>query len=210
MGSVPRIVIIGGGFGGLSAAKALKRTSAHVTVIDRTNHHLFQPLLYQVATASLSTSDVTAPIRHILRGQGNTEVVLGEVGAIDVERRVVGIDNPQREIPYDYLIVAAGSRHAYFGHDAWEPLAPGLKGIEDALEIRSRFLLAFECAEKLVEKSEQAAYLTFVIVGGGPTGVELSGAIATIAKKALYLDFRHIDTRTTRVILIEGGPRVLP
>ncbi len=210
MGSVPRIVIIGGGFGGLSAAKALKRTSAHVTVIDRTNHHLFQPLLYQVATASLSTSDVTAPIRHILRGQGNTEVVLGEVGAIDVERRVVGIDNPQREIPYDYLIVAAGSRHAYFGHDAWEPLAPGLKGIEDASEIRRRFLLAFERAEKLVDKSEQAAHLTFVIVGGGPTGVELSGAISTIAKKALYRDFRHIDTRTTRVILIEGGPRVLP
>lgn len=204
------MVIIGGGFGGLAAAKALKRTSAQVTVIDRTNHHLFQPLLYQVATASLSASDVTAPIRHILRGQRNTEVVLGDVRSIDVARRMVGIDSPQREIPYDYLIVAAGSRHSYFGNDAWESLAPGLKAIEDAAEMRTRFLLAFERAETLVDESEQAAHLTFVIIGGGPTGVELSGAIATIAKKALFRDFRHIDTRATRVILLEGGARILP
>ena len=210
MGSVPRIVIIGGGFAGLSAAKALKRTNAQVTVIDRTNHHLFQPLLYQVATASLAASDITAPIRHLLRDQKNTEVMLAEAREIDVERRVVRIDHPQRDIPYDYLIVASGSRHAYFGHDDWERLAPGLKSIEDASDIRRRFLLAFERAEKLDDEAERDAYLTFVIVGGGPTGVELSGAIPDIARKALFPDFRHIDTRKTRVILLEGGARILP
>ena len=206
----PRIVIIGGGFGGMSAARALKRTDAQVTLIDRTNHHLFQPLLYQVATASLSTSDITAPIRHVLRNQKNTSVLLAEVTNIDVDKRVVSIDYPKHDIPYDYLIVASGSRHAYFGHDDWEPLAPGLKAIEDASEIRRRFLLAFERAEKLDDPIERDPYMTFVIVGGGPTGVELSGAMPTIARKALYPDFRNIDTRTTRVILIEGGPRILP
>ena len=206
----PHIVIIGGGFGGLSAAKALKRTNADVTVIDRTNHHLFQPLLYQVATASLSSTDVTAPIRQILNRLENTEVMLGEVNAIDVAERIVSIDNGEHQLHYDYLIVASGSRHAYFGHDEWEPLAPGLKNLEDASEIRRRFLLAFELAEKEADEAKRGALLTFVIVGGGPTGVELSGAISTMAKKGLYRDFRRIDTRRARVILVEGGKRILP
>jgi NADH dehydrogenase len=206
----PRIVIIGGGFGGLSAAKALKRANADVILVDRTNHHLFQPLLYQVATASLSPGDISAPIRYILRRQANTTVLLAEVRGVDVARRIVHIDLPDREIPYDYLIVATGSRHAYFGHEEWEPLAPGLKVVEDGAEIRRRFLLAFERAEKSDDENERSEYLTFVIVGGGPTGVELSGALPTIARRALYPDFRNIDTRTTRVILLEGGPRILP
>ena len=206
----PRIVIIGGGFGGLSAAKALKRANADVTLIDRTNHHLFQPLLYQVATASLSASDVSAPIRYILRNQKNTTVLLAEVRDIDVERKLVHIDIPDREIPYDYLIVATGSHHAYFGHDEWEPLAPGLKAIEDGAEVRRRFLLAFERAEKSADETEREELMTFVIVGAGPTGAELSGALPTIARKALFPDFRNIDTRKTRVILLEGGPRILP
>src|SRR5687768_12918237 len=206
----PRIVIIGGGFAGLSAAKALRNADMDVTVIDRTNHHLFQPLLYQVATAALSAGDVTAPIRHILRRQKNTKVLLAEVVGIDVERRVVRIDYPEREIAYDYLIVAPGSRHAYFGHDEWEPYAPGLKAIEDAAEIRRRFLLAFERAEKSLEQAEREALMTFVVVGGGPTGVELSGAFPTIARKALYPDFRAIDAGAARVVLIEAGPRILP
>lgn len=206
----PKVVIIGGGFGGLSAAKALRKAAVDVTLIDRTNHHLFQPLLYQVATASLSASDVTAPIRWILRRQKNATVLLAEANGIDVERKVVLIDTPAREIPYDYLIVAAGSRHSYFSHDEWEPLAPGLKAIEDAQEIRRRFLLAFEQAEKTLDAAERVACMTFVIVGGGPTGSELSGALPTIARKALHADFRNIDTRETRVILLEGGPRILP
>ena len=208
--SRPRIVIIGGGFGGLSAAKALKSANADVLVIDRTNHHLFQPLLYQVATASLSPGDVSAPIRHILRKQKNTSVLLAEVRGIDVNRRIVHIDLPDREIEYDYLIVASGSHHAYFGHDEWEPFAPGLKTVEDATEIRRRFLLAFERAEKSTDPSARDSYLTFVIVGAGPTGTELSGALPMIARKALYPDFRNIDTRQTRVILLEGGSRILP
>jgi len=203
-------VIIGGGFGGLAAAQTLRNADAEVTVIDRTNHHIFQPLLYQVATAALAPSDITAPIRWILRRQQNTTVLLGEISSIDVDRKIVSMDYGSREIPYDYLIVATGSRHAYFGHEEWEPLAPGLKAIEDATEIRRRFLLAFERAEKATDETERDAYLTFVIVGGGPTGVELSGALPMIARKALYPDFRHIDTRKTRVILLEGGPRILP
>ncbi len=206
----PHVVVIGGGFGGLSAARALKTANVDVTVIDRTNHHLFQPLLYQVATAALSAGDVTAPIRHILRKQANTKVLLAEVRDIDPAAHTVAIDYPEREIHYDYLIVAPGSRHAYYGHDEWEPHAPGLKAIEDAAEIRRRFLLAFERAEKSDDPLEQEALMTFVIVGGGPTGVELSGAFPTIARKSLYPDFRNIDTRKTRVILLEGGPRVLP
>ncbi|HEY0243760.1 MAG TPA: NAD(P)/FAD-dependent oxidoreductase [Gemmatimonadaceae bacterium] len=206
----PHVVIIGGGFAGLSAAKALKSANADVTVIDRTNHHLFQPLLYQVATASLSPGDISAPIRHVLRKQKNTSVLLAEVTDIDVERKVVHIDIPDREVQYDYLIVATGSHHAYFGHEEWEPLAPGLKAIEDGSEVRRRFLLAFERAEKTTDPVERDEYLTFVIVGAGPTGAELSGALPTIARKALYPDFRNIDTRTTRVILLEGGPRILP
>ena len=206
----PRVVIIGGGFGGISAAKALRRANAQVTVIDRTNHFTFQPLLYQVATAALAPSDITAPIRWILRRQKNTEVLMAEVRDIDTARRIVRIDDERREIPYDYLIVATGSRHAYFGHNEWEPYAPGLKTIEDATEIRRRFLLAFELAEKSENEQDQQEHLTFVVVGGGPTGVELSGAFPFIAKKALAPDFRRIDTRKTRVVLIEAGPRILP
>ena len=205
-----QVVIIGGGFGGLTAAKTLRNVDADVTVIDRTNHHLFQPLLYQVATAALAPSDITSPIRWILRRQQNTRVFLGEVCSIDTGRKVVCMDYENREIPYDYLIVATGSRHAYFGHEDWEPIAPGLKAIEDGTEMRRRVLLAFERAEKATDEAEKSDYLTFVIVGGGPTGVELSGALPMIARKALYSDFRRIDTRQTRVILLEGGPRILP
>jgi len=206
----PRIVIVGGGFGGISAAKALKRAHADVTLIDRTNHFTFQPLLYQVATAALAPSDITAPIRYILRRQRNVEVLMGDVREIDPVKRVVRIDDSRREIPYDYLVVATGSRHAYFGHNEWEPYAPGLKAIEDASEIRRRFLLAFENAEKSSDEREQQEYMTCVIVGGGPTGVELAGALPYIARKALGPDFRKIDTGKTRVILIEAGPRILP
>jgi NADH dehydrogenase len=205
-----RIVIIGGGFGGLTAARTLRNVDADITLIDRTNHHLFQPLLYQVATAALAPSDITAPIRWILRRQENTTVLLGEVCSIDASRKVVCLDYQDMEIQYDYLIVATGSRHAYFGHEEWEPIAPGLKAIEDGTEMRRRFLLAFERAEEANDEAEKNAFLTFVIVGGGPTGVELSGAMPMIARRALLPDFRHIDTRRTRVILLEGGPRILP
>jgi NADH dehydrogenase len=206
----PRVVIIGGGFGGIAAARALRRANVDITLIDRTNHFIFQPLLYQVATAALAPSDITAPIRWILRSQRNTEVLLAEAREIDIVRRVVRVDDDLRELSYDYLIVAPGSRHSYFGHDEWEPYAPGLKAIEDASEIRRRFLLAYEIAEKFKDPKEQEDYLTFVIVGGGPTGVELSGAIPFIAKKALVAEFRRVDTRRTRVILVEAGPRILP
>jgi NADH dehydrogenase len=206
----PRVLIIGGGFGGISAARALRRANVDVTLIDRTNHFIFQPLLYQVATAALAPSDITAPIRWILRSQRNTEVLMAEAREIDTGRRVVRVDDDLREIPYDYLIVAPGARHSYFGHDEWEPYAPGLKAIEDASEIRRRFLMAYEIAEKFEDPQQQEEYLTFVIVGGGPTGVELSGAIPFIAKKALVSEFRRVDTRRTRVILVEAGPRILP
>jgi NADH:quinone reductase (non-electrogenic) len=206
----PRVVIIGGGFGGITAAHALKRANVDITLIDRTNHFIFQPLLYQVATAALAPSDITAPIRWVLRSQRNTEVLMAEAREIDIERRVVRVDDDLRELQYDYLIVAPGSRHSYFGHDEWEPYAPGLKAIEDASEIRRRFLMAYEIAEKFTDPKEQEEYLTFVIVGGGPTGVELSGAIPFIAKKALVAEFRRVDTRRTRVVLVEAGPRILP
>jgi NADH:ubiquinone reductase (H+-translocating) len=206
----PHVVIIGGGFGGLFAARALKRAPVDVTVIDRTNHHVFQPLLYQVATATLPATSITAPIRWMLRKQINTRVLMAEVKDIEVERRVLHIDDERREVPYDYLIVAGGSRHAYFGHPEWETHAPGLKSIEDALEIRRRLLLAFERAEKATDPRERDAYLTFVIVGGGPTGVELAGMIPMIARRSLPKEFRNIDTSTARIILVEGGPRVLP
>lgn len=207
---LPHVVIIGGGFAGIAAARALRRAPVHVTLLDRTNHFIFQPLLYQVATAALAPSDITAPIRWILRRQHNTQVLMGDVRKIDPSRRVVFIDDVMREIAYDYLIVASGARHAYFGHDEWEPYAPGLKAIEDASEIRRRFLLAFENAEKCEDPAEREEYLTFVIVGGGPTGVELSGALPFIARKALAPDFRSIDPRSTRVVLLEAGPRILP
>ncbi len=206
----PRIVIIGGGFGGLAAAKALRTAVADITVIDRTNHHVFQPLLYQVATAALAPSDIAAPIRWILRSQPNVSVVLGEVVGIDCNANVVHLKNERHALEFDYLIVAAGSRHAYFGHDQWEALAPGLKTLEDGTEIRRRFLLAYERAEASEDAAECRALMTFVVVGGGPTGVELAGAFPAIAQHALRKDFRIIDTTETRVILLEGGDRILP
>jgi len=206
----PRVVIIGGGFGGLSAAKKLRRADVDVTLVDSTNHHLFQPLLYQVATATLAPSDITVPIRWVLRHQRNTTVLLATADRVDVARRVVVCDGGALELPYDYLIVATGSRHSYFGHDEWAPVAPGLKSIADAYDLRRRFLMSFELAEKEDDPAERAALQTFVIVGGGPTGVELAGVVPETARNALRDDFRHIDTRNTRVVLLEGGPRILP
>ena len=207
---LPQVVIIGGGFAGIAAARQLRRAPVEVTLLDRTNHFTFQPLLYQVATGALAPSDITAPIRWILRRQKNTRVLMADVRKIDPSGRTVFIDDEMRAISYDYLIVAPGARHAYFGHDEWEPYAPGLKAIEDASEIRRRFLLAFENAEKSDNAVEREEYLTFVVVGGGPTGVELSGALPFIAKKALAPDFRAIDAGAARVVLIEAGPRILP
>jgi NADH dehydrogenase len=206
---LPRVLIVGAGFGGLYAAREFHDTLTDVTVVDRSNHHVFQPLLYQVATATLAPSDIAAPIRWLLRKQRNTEVLMAEVERIDPERRVAVLDNGA-ELAYDYLILAAGSRHSYFSHPEWEAVAPGLKSIDDAVEIRRRFLTAFELAEKAADEADRAAYLTFVIVGGGPTGVELAGMLPTIARHSLRGDFRRIDTATARVILLEGGPRILP
>jgi NADH dehydrogenase len=205
---VPHVVIVGGGFGGLWAARALRRVGVSVTLIDRRNHHVFQPLLYQVATAALSPADVSGPIRSILRKQSATEVRMAEVTGFDLSGREVRLADGQR-LAYDYLIVATGATHAYFGHPEWEPLAPGLKTIEDATEIRRRFLLAFEAAEQEEDPEEQRALLTFVVVGAGPTGVEMAGAFAEIAHHSLVKDFRRIAPQTARVILLEGGPRVL-
>jgi NADH:ubiquinone reductase (H+-translocating) len=204
------VVIVGGGFAGLNAARRFKRASVDVTLIDRTNHHLFQPLLYQVATAMLAPSDITAPIRFVLRKQKNVTVLLGTVKDIDTDRRVVFLDEEREEIAYDFLILATGARHSYFGHDEWERIAPGLKNIEDAMELRRRFLVAFEFAERAESPDERQAYQTFVVIGGGPTGVELAGQLPSIARDALHDDFRRIDTRTSRVLLLEGGPRLLP
>ena len=206
----PHIVILGGGFAGLTAARQFRTAAVDVTLIDRTNHHLFQPLLYQVATASLAPSDITVPIRWVLREQRNVTVLLGSVISIDVARKEINLSDAVGAIRYDYLVVATGSRHAYFGNDQWQRHAPGLKSLEDALEIRRRFLIAFEHAERAMNPIERDALMTFVIVGGGPTGVELAGTITEIAHKAMQRDFRRIDTRKTRVILVEGGPRVLP
>jgi NADH dehydrogenase len=207
-GERPRIVIIGGGFGGLSAARALRGADVSVTLIDRTNHYLFQPLLYQVATGVLSPADIAVPIRFLLRRQRNATVLLSEVDAIDVAQRTVTAGGVI--VPFDYLILATGSRHSYFNHPEWEPLAPGLKTLEDARVIRHRFLRAFELAEKSLDPAEQQALMTFVIVGGGPTGVELAGVLPTIASKGLRPDFRRIDPADVRVWLLEGGPRLLP
>jgi len=204
------VVIVGGGFAGLHAARALRRSRVRITLVDRTNHHLFQPLLYQVATASLSPGDITAPIRWILRRQDNAFVMLGEVTGIDVASRTLSLDAGGRSLTYDYLVLAPGGRHSYFAHPEWESLAPGLKSIEDASAMRRRFLLSFERAELCDDEGERAAYQTIVIVGAGPTGVELAGAIPEITRKALRRDFRRIDTRRTRVILVEAGDRVLP
>lgn len=204
----PRVVIIGGGFGGLYAAMRLRRAPVRVTLIDRSNHHLFQPLLYQVATASLSPADIAQPIRSVLARQRNTEVLLAEATGIDVQRRIVKLEDG--EIPYDWLIVATGATHSYFGRDDWAEHAPGLKSIADAIEIRERFLISFEAAEREPDPQVRRAILTFVVVGGGPTGVELAGAMAEVARRAIPRDFRHIDTTTARIILIEAGPRLLP
>src|SRR5581483_12016354 len=204
----PRVVVVGAGFGGLEAARKLAKLPVQITVIDRKNHHTFQPLLYQVATAGISPGEIAAPIRWILRGRKNVEVLLGEVVDFDLARRMVKL--PDLEIAYDYLIVAAGARHSYFGHDEWEPFAPGLKTVEDALEIRRRVLLAFELAEKQKLAGEPEPALNFVIVGAGPTGVELAGTLAEIANNVLSHEFASIDPRRTRIILLEGGPRVLP
>jgi len=206
--AVPNVVIIGGGFGGLWAARALRRASVTVTLVDRRNHHLFQPLLYQVATAALSPADIAAPIRGVLRRQRNTDVVMGEVVDVDRAARQILLADGTR-MAYDYLIVATGATHAYFGHPEWEPLAPGLKTVEDATEIRRRFLLAFEAAEQEADDDARRALLTFVVVGAGATGVEMAGAMAEIARKSLSRDFRHIDPSLARVVLVEGGPRVL-
>jgi NADH dehydrogenase len=203
-----RVVIIGAGFGGLNAAQGLGKSAARITVIDRKNHHTFQPLLYQVATAGLSPGEIAAPIRSILAPYKNVNVLLGEVTGIDPEGRSVASED--LHIPYDYLIVAAGAGHSYFGHDEWEPFAPGLKTIEDALEIRRRVLLAFELAERQAATGESEAPLNFVVVGGGPTGVELAGTLAEICRHALAHEFRAIDPARTHILLIEGGPRVLP
>ena len=204
----PHVVILGGGFGGLYAAKALRGAPARVTLVDRRNHHLFQPLLYQVATAGLNPADIAAPIRSILRGQSNVSVIMAEAVAVDVPGRRVALADG--EIAYDSLIVATGATHSYFGNDGWAPHAPGLKTIEDALEIRRRVLSAYESAEREPDPARRREWMTFVIVGAGATGVEMAGALAEISRHALSREFEHIDPRSARIILVEGTSRVLP
>ena len=208
-----RVVIVGAGFGGLLAARTLASHPLQITLVDRQNFHTFQPLLYQVATAGLSPGEIAAPIRWIMRSHRNVEVLMSEVQDFDLSRRSVKLD--AGEIAYDYLIVAAGASHAYFGHDEWEPFAPGLKTIEDALEIRRRVLLAFELAERQAaeskhDKNVEPVQLNFVVVGGGPTGVELAGTLAEISRQVLANEFHSIDPKRTRIVLLEGGPRLLP
>ena len=203
-----RVVIVGAGFGGLECAKALRRAQADVTVIDRENHHCFQPLLYQVATAALSPADIAWPIRHILRPQRNATVLMEDVRGVSPEKKC--IQTQSGEIPYDYLVIATGSTHSYFGHDEWSRYAPGLKRIEDGTRIRRSILIAFERAEVMKDEDQRRRLLTFVIVGGGATGVEMAGAIADVARQTLAADFRRIDPRSARIILIEAGPRLLP
>jgi NADH dehydrogenase len=207
-GRLPHVVIVGGGFGGLYAARALRKAPLRITLIDSRNHHLFQPLLYQVATASLNPSDIAKPIRSILRDQKNTTVLLEKANAVDVEKKKVLVDSG--ELHFDYLIVATGATHSYFGHDNWAADAPGLKTIEDALDIRRRVLLAYEAAEREGDPGARREWLNFVVVGGGPTGVELAGALAEISRHALARDFRRIDPRDARILLLEGGRRILP
>lgn len=204
----PRIVVIGAGFGGLEAARALRKADAEITVIDRHNHHTFQPLLYQVATAVISPADIAWPVRSILRKQQNVSVNLGTIRSIDTAARIVHADTV--DLPYDYLVLATGVTHSYFGHDDWQNGAPGLKTLTDATKIRSRVLLSFERAELAGSEADRKRLLTFVIVGGGPTGVEMAGAIAEIARQTLRFDFRHIDPSAARILLIEAGPRILP
>jgi NADH:ubiquinone reductase (H+-translocating) len=203
-----KVVIVGAGFGGLQAAMALRRAEASVTVIDRQNHHCFQPLLYQVATAALSPADVAWPIRHILRRQANATVLMEEVNGVDTQRKMLRTN--AGEVSYDYLVIATGAQHSYFGHDEWSNFAPGLKRIEDATRIRRSILIAFEQAEVTSDTAEQRRLLTFVVIGGGATGVEMAGAIADVARQTLAMDFRRIDPRSARIVLLEAGPRVLP
>ena len=204
-------MILGGGFGGLTAAKALKGAPVQVTVIDRTNHHLFQPLLYQVAMAGLSPAEIASPIRTILNKQANTSVLLGEVTSVDLEARVVRVyDGSDHEIAYDFLIFAAGAQTNYFGHDEWERYAPGLKDLDDAVEIRRRVLLALEAAERERDDERRRRLTRFVVIGGGPTGVELAGAISELARYILARDFHLVSPASTRVLLLEAGPRILP
>src|SRR6266576_260062 len=203
----PRVIIIGAGFGGLQAAKKLACKNVMVTVIDRTNYHLFQPLLYQVATAALSPADIAAPVRSVLSKFKNVEVILAEVQSVDVAAKKV--KTADLEFDYDYLILATGARHSYFGHNDWEKLAPGLKSLEDAIELRRRILMAFEYAEKINDEAARKAAMTFVIIGGGPTGVEMAGAIAEISRYTLARDFRHINPAQARIILVEGDARIL-
>jgi NADH dehydrogenase len=204
----PRVAIVGAGFGGLTAAKTLAGSPVQILLVDRQNFHTFQPLLYQVATAGLSPGEIAAPIRWILRHHRNVEVLMSEVKGFDLARRVLKLE--EEEVTYDYLIVAAGASHAYFGHDEWEPFAPGLKTIEDALEIRRRVLVAFELAERQAESEKDQVQLNFVVIGGGPTGVELAGTLAEISRQVLANEFRSIDPKRTGIFLLEGGPRILP
>jgi NADH:ubiquinone reductase (H+-translocating) len=204
----PRVLIVGCGFGGLEAARALRAAPVAITLVDRTNHHLFQPLLYQVATAGLSAPVIAAPVRHLFRTQANVTSLLGEAVRIEPAARQVLLKDGST-LPYDHLIVAAGSTHSYFGHDEWAPFAPGLKTLDDAFEIRRRILLAFEAAEKQADPKVRAAWLTFVVIGGGPTGVEMAGTLAEIAHDTLPGEFRHIDPASARIVLVEGGARVL-
>lgn len=204
-----RIIVIGGGFGGLTAVNELGELDADITLIDRRNHHLFQPLLYQVATASLSTSEIAWPIRHLLRGRPNVTTLLGEVVAVDKQAHMVTLADGAT-LPFDYLVIATGAQHSYFGHEEWEPFAPALKTLEDATAVRRKLLLAFEQAEREADPAKRQALLTFAIVGAGPTGVELSGAVIELARQSLTHEFRHIEPSEARVVLIEAGPRVLP
>jgi NADH dehydrogenase len=209
---LPRVVIVGGGFGGLAAAKALKHTPAHLTLVDRTNHHLFQPLLYQVATSALTPGQIATPIRGILRNQQNVTVILGEVTGVDKDHRCVfanSIDREGVQLAYDYLILATGARHSYFGHNEFERFAPGLKSLADAAAIRNKILQAFEQAEAEEEPSRHQDLLTFVLVGAGPTGVEMASAIALLVKNSLQTEFRRIDPRSARIVLVDMGSRVL-
>ena len=204
---MPRVVIVGGGFGGLYAARALRREPVQVTLVDRRNHHVFQPLLYQVAMAALSPGDIASPIRWILRRQSNVEVLLAEATGVDLDGKQLRLADGV--LDYDFLIIATGATHAYFGHDEWRRVAPGLKTLEDALEIRRRVLIAFERAERESDPAKRAALLTFVVIGGGPTGVEMAGALAEISRQSLARDFRHFDPGSAKILLLEGGPTVL-
>src|SRR5262252_3068379 len=211
-GNTPRVVIVGGGFGGLAAAKALRKAPVEVILIDRTNHHLFQPLLYQVATAVLAPGQISSPIRGILRKQKNTTVIMGEVTGVDKEKRCVFVNSPDRQhvpVPYDYLILATGVQHSYFGHNEFEKFAPGLKSLADAVAIRNKVLKAFEQAEAEEDPKLHQDLLTFVLVGAGPTGVEMAAALAVFARTTLRSDFRRIDPTKARIVLIDAAPKVL-